>query len=105
MRELFELLQIKSEIFEPNQSQSSNNSEPERIPTPQPSDEQESSSYESQYDGRLVLIFNFKNVIIKVLVVPKISLWKKKFSMISRLEIISSAVSYVRKDTIFNEKI
>ncbi|XP_011504445.1 PREDICTED: transcription factor Ken [Ceratosolen solmsi marchali] len=53
LRELFELLQIKSELFEPNQSQGSTGSEPERIPTPQPSEEgQESSSYESQYDGR-----------------------------------------------------
>ncbi|XP_076662483.1 zinc finger and BTB domain-containing ken and barbie protein isoform X2 [Halictus rubicundus] len=52
LRELFELLQIKSELFEPNQPQTSNNSDPERIPTPQPSEGQESSSYESQYDGR-----------------------------------------------------
>ncbi|XP_051169636.1 transcription factor Ken 2 isoform X1 [Leptopilina boulardi] len=52
LRELFELLQIKSELFEPNQSHSSNNSDPERLPTPQPSDEQECSSYESQYDDR-----------------------------------------------------
>lgn len=54
LRELFELLQIKSELFEPNQPQTSSNSDPERIPTPQPSEGQESSSYESQYDGRLV---------------------------------------------------
>ncbi|XP_050600574.1 transcription factor Ken 2 isoform X3 [Bombus affinis] len=52
LRELFELLQIKSELFEPNQPQTSSNSDPERIPTPQPSEGQESSSYESQYDGR-----------------------------------------------------
>lgn len=52
LRELFELLQIKSELFEPNQPQTSANSDPERIPTPQPSEGQESSSYESQYDGR-----------------------------------------------------
>jgi len=51
LRELFELLQIKSELFEPNQPQTSN-SDPERISTPQPSEGQESSSYESQYDGR-----------------------------------------------------
>lgn len=56
LRELFELLQIKSELFEPNQPQTSSNSDPERIPTPQPSEGQESSSYESQYDGRLVEI-------------------------------------------------
>ncbi|XP_071635783.1 zinc finger and BTB domain-containing ken and barbie protein isoform X1 [Temnothorax americanus] len=51
LRELFEVLQIKSELFEPNQPQTSN-SDPERISTPQPSEGQESSSYESQYDGR-----------------------------------------------------
>mgnify|MGYP004589524233 CR=1 FL=1 len=54
LRELFELLQIKSELFEPNQPQTSSNSDPERIPTPQPSEGQESSSYESQYDSRCV---------------------------------------------------
>lgn len=57
LRELFELLQIKSELFEPNQPQTSTNSDPERIPTPQPSEGQESSSYESQYDGRSVSLF------------------------------------------------
>ncbi|XP_012536123.1 transcription factor Ken 2 isoform X2 [Monomorium pharaonis] len=51
LRELFELLQIKSELFEPNQSQTGN-SDPERVSTPQASEGQESSSYESQYDGR-----------------------------------------------------
>lgn len=56
LRELFELLQIKSELFEPNQPQTSANSDPERIPTPQPSEGQESSSYESQYDGRSVTV-------------------------------------------------
>ncbi|XP_026830639.1 transcription factor Ken 2 isoform X2 [Ooceraea biroi] len=52
LRELFELLQIKSELFEPNQPQTSSNSDFERISTPQPSEGQESSSYESQYDSR-----------------------------------------------------
>lgn len=54
MRELFELLQINSELFEPNLAQTSSNSDPERIPTPQPSEDQESSSYESKYDSRYV---------------------------------------------------
>ncbi|XP_025264090.1 transcription factor Ken 2 isoform X1 [Camponotus floridanus] len=52
LKELFELLQINSELFGPNQPQTSSNSDPERISTPQPSEGQESSSYESQYDGR-----------------------------------------------------
>ncbi|XP_014214462.1 transcription factor Ken isoform X2 [Copidosoma floridanum] len=54
LRELFELLQIKPELYEPSQSQSSVSSNPERPCTPQPPSEegQESSSYESQYDGR-----------------------------------------------------
>ncbi|KAF7990302.1 hypothetical protein HCN44_000107 [Aphidius gifuensis] len=51
LRELFELLQIKSELFDPNQPQTSTDSESLRIPTPHPSDSQESSSYESQYDS------------------------------------------------------
>lgn len=55
LRELFELLQIKSELFEPNHPQTSSKSDQERIPTPQPSESQESSSYESQYDGRSVV--------------------------------------------------
>jgi len=58
LRELFELLQIKSELFEPNQPQTSSNSDFERVSTPQPSEGQESSSYESQYDGRFVK-YNF----------------------------------------------
>ncbi|XP_057327233.1 transcription factor Ken isoform X1 [Microplitis mediator] len=52
LRELFELLQIKSESFDPNQPQTSTDSDSLRIPTPQPSESQESSSYESQYDSR-----------------------------------------------------
>lgn len=48
LRELFDLLQIKPELFDPNQPQTSSDSEPLRIVTPQPSDSQESSSYESQ---------------------------------------------------------
>ncbi|XP_046742274.1 transcription factor Ken [Diprion similis] len=51
LRELFELLQIKSELSESNHPQTSSKSDQERIPTPQPSESQESSSYESQYDG------------------------------------------------------
>ncbi|KAJ8670065.1 hypothetical protein QAD02_001324 [Eretmocerus hayati] len=53
LKELFELLQIKSELDEPSQPQGSPNSQPEKVSTPQPSDENhESSSYESQYDNR-----------------------------------------------------
>nr|XP_012231323.1 PREDICTED: transcription factor Ken 2 isoform X2 [Linepithema humile] len=52
LRELFELLQIKSGLFEPNQPQTSSNSDSERVSTPQPSEGQESCSYESQYDSR-----------------------------------------------------
>ncbi|XP_011145597.1 transcription factor Ken isoform X1 [Harpegnathos saltator] len=52
LKELFELLQIKSELSESNQPQTSSNSDPERTLTPQPSEGQESSSYESQYDSR-----------------------------------------------------
>lgn len=59
MKELFELLQINSELFGPNQPQTSSNSDPERISTPQPSEGQESSSYESQYDGRLGYVSRF----------------------------------------------
>lgn len=65
MKELFELLQINSELFGPNQPQTSSNSDPERISTPQPSEGQESSSYESQYDGRLANMFCFIRLKIK----------------------------------------
>ncbi|XP_043269752.1 transcription factor Ken 2 isoform X2 [Venturia canescens] len=52
LRELFDLLQIKSELLDPSQAQTSNDSDALRIATPQASDSQKSSSYESQYDSR-----------------------------------------------------
>ena len=45
------------------------------------------------------------DILIKVVVAPKSVSGKRSFSMISRLVIIiSSAVSYVTKDTLFNKK-